>query len=267
MSFNVSNLFDNDDLVRIWPNQGEDEGPFLAYEWKRDLSIPPQYAMMAYYMSEMDIRRRQLICRLDRGGVRIQNGAMQMLVGDARAKTGIRGAGDIMRKFGRAMVTEENAIKPEYEGNGLLVCEPTWKHLVCSDLDYFGGEVVLDDGAFAACETSVRESTYMVKTISGALAGNEGLFKLKLSGHGRFVMESGCPESELITIDLENDELKLDGPLALAWSSSLDFTVERVTRTLIGSATSGEGLVNVYRGTGRIVMLPTQPISTIGLGD
>lgn len=48
----------------------------------------------------------------------------------------------------------------------------------------------------------------------------------------------------------------MDGNFAIAWSQSLKFTVERSTKTLIGSAASGEGLVNVYRGTGKVLMAP-----------
>ena len=61
---------------------------------------------------------------------------------------------------------------------------------------------------------------------------------------------------ELIEITLQNDVLKVDGNFAIAWSGSLDFTVERSGKTLIGSAASGEGLVNVYRGTGRVILAP-----------
>lgn len=61
------------------------------------------------------------------------------------------------------------------------------------------------------------------------------------------------PASEIVTVDLENDELKVDGNFAIAWTNGLQFTVERSTKTLIGSAASGEGLVNVYRGTGRVL--------------
>ena len=62
--------------------------------------------------------------------------------------------------------------------------------------------------------------------------------------------------NELIEIELENDELKIDGDMAVCWSTNLDFTVERSSKTLLGSAINGEGLVNVYRGTGRVLMSP-----------
>ena len=53
--------------------------------------------------------------------------------------------------------------------------------------------------------------------------------------------------------------------MAIAGSSSLDFTVERSGKTLIGSAASGEGLVNVYRGTGKVLLAPVSklPFETI----
>ena len=70
-------------------------------------------------------------------------------------------------------------------------------------------------------------------------------------------MESPCPEEELIEVTLDNDELKIDGNMALAWSGSLNFTVERSGKSLVGSAASGEGLVNVYRGTGKVLLAPT----------
>ena len=60
----------------------------------------------------------------------------------------------------------------------------------------------------------------------------------------------------MIEITLENDVLKVDGNMAIAWSGSLNFTVERSGKTLVGSAASGEGLVNVYRGTGKVLLAP-----------
>ena len=59
------------------------------------------------------------------------------------------------------------------------------------------------------------------------------------------------------------NEIKIDGPLALCWSSSLEFTVEKSTKSLLGSAVSGEGFVNVYRGTGKVLMSPVAASSSL----
>ena len=79
-----------------------------------------------------------------------------------------------------------------------------------------------------------------------------------MQGNGIVCLESFVPKEELIEITLQNDVLKIDGNMAVAWSGSLDFTVERSGKTLIGSAASGEGLVNVYRGTGKVLMAPVR---------
>ena len=148
------------------------------------------------------------------------------------------------------------AIKPEYTGDGTLVLEPTYKHIILLDLDEWGNSIVLDDGLFLACESTLKQKAVRRKTFSSAFAGGEGFFNLGLKGSGVVCLESDCPREELVEITLEDDVIKIDGNLAIAWSGSLDFTVERAGRSLLGSAVSGEGLVNVYRGTGKVLLAP-----------
>ena len=84
-----------------------------------------------------------------------------------------------------------------------------------------------------------------------------------MQGNGVAALESNVPEDELIEVILENDEMKIDGNLAVCWSSNLEFTVERSTKTLVGSAVSGEGLVNVYKGTGKVWLAPLTPSQSL----
>lgn len=79
-----------------------------------------------------------------------------------------------------------------------------------------------------------------------------------ITGSGILCLESKCPREELIEITLDNDVLKIDGNMAIAWSGSLNYTVERSGKSLIGSAASGKGLVNVYCGTGKVLLAPVQ---------
>ena len=172
------------------------------------------------------------------------------------ATTGVKGVGDFFGKAVRGKVTGESAIKPEYTGDGILVLEPTYKHLLLVDLADWNGSIVLDDGLFLACDSKLKHKAVMRSNFSSAVAGNEGLFNLGLVGNGVVCLESPCPKEELVEITLQDDVLKIDGNMAIAWSGSLDFTVERSGKTLIGSAASGEGLVNVYRGTGKVLLAP-----------
>lgn len=253
MSFQVRNFLDNDDITIT-----EQLGQFSIAEYDRDLSVGPQSAQAQYYMYNMDVRRRQLVCELSKGGVMLQAGAMQWMAGNVQASSGVKGAGDFMGKMVRAAVTKESVAKPEYSGTGWVVCEPTYRHLILMDMSDWPGGVVLDDGLFLACAQSVKHSIAARSNFSSAIAGGEGLFNLCLSGQGVFCVESDCPKSELVTIEINNDELKIDGNYAIAWSAGLQFTVERTTKSLIGSAASGEGLVNVYRGTGKVIMQPVR---------
>lgn len=249
--YKIKNFTGNDDIDIL-----DSLGAFSIVEYKKDLSVTPETAPAAYYSSMMNVRRRQLVCELSKSSVTVQSGTMQWMVGNVAATTGVKGIGDLVGKAVRGKMSGESTIKPEYTGDGLLVLEPTYKHLILLDLDEWNGSIVLDDGLFLACESSVQQKIVMRSNLSSAIAGGEGHFNLCLTGSGAVCIESHCPEAELYTISLDNDVLKIDGNLALAWSGSLNFSVERAGKTLIGSAASGEGLVNVYRGTGNVLMMP-----------
>lgn len=250
--FQISNFTQNDDVQII-----DALGAFQVIEWKRDLSVTPESAATAYFSSEMNVRRRQVICDLSQAPVTVQAGAMQWMVGDVEASTGVTGVGDFFGKAVRGAVTKESAIKPEYHGTGTLVLEPTYRYLILIDVTQWGNSIVLDDGLFLACYSSLQHQAVMRSNISSAVAGNEGLFNLSINGYGALCLESPCPKEELIEVSLDNDVLKIDGNMALCWSGSLNFSVERSGKSLIGSAASGEGLVNVYRGTGKVLLAPT----------
>ena len=256
--FQVYNFTDNDDVKIL-----SELGAFQVIEYQRDLSVTPGSAVTAYYSAQMNVRKRQLVCHLSAAPVTIQAGAMQWMLGNVNATTGIKGVGDFLGKAVRGKATGESAIKPEYTGDGLLVLEPTYRHLILMDAAQWGGSVVLDDGLFLACESTLQHKAVMRSNFSSAVAGGEGLFNLSLNGSGIFCIESDCPKEELIEITLQNDVLKIDGNYAIAWSNSLNFTVERSGKSLIGSAASGEGLVNVYRGTGKVLMMPTAKMPNI----
>lgn len=251
--FQISNFTDNDD-IRVLSSLG----PFTVIEYVRDLSVMPGNAETAYFCNAMNVRKRQVICDISKANVTVQAGAMQWMVGNVHATTGLKGVGDLFGKAVRGKVTGESAIKPEYTGDGIMVLEPTYKHLLLLDLADWNDSIVLDDGLFLACDSKLKHKAVMRSNLSSAVAGNEGLFNLGIVGNGVVCLESQCPKEELVEIHLQDDVLKVDGNMAVAWSGSLDFTVERSGKSLIGSAASGEGLVNVYRGTGKVLLAPVQ---------
>ena len=247
----IKNFLDNDDVKVL-----DRLGAFSVVEYQRDLSVTPATAMTAYFSAQMNVRKRQLLCDVSMSNIITQAGAMQWTVGNVNATTGLKSVGDLFGKAIKGKMAGESTIKPEYIGNGLLMMEPTYKYILLEIVADWGSGLVLEDGLFMACEASVKRSVVARSNLSSAALGGEGLFNMVLRGQGVAVLESYVPREELIEFILEDDELKIDGSMAMAWSESLKFTVERSGKTLIGSAASGEGLVNVFRGTGRVLMSP-----------
>lgn len=238
---------------------------FHVLEYVQDASVSPMNAMNEYFMSKMHVRRRQVVIDIDKDhSAVIQAGAMQWMGGNVQATSGVKGIGDFLGKALKGAVTKETAVKPEYVGEGYLVLEPTYKYIILADIGKWGpAGMTIEDGMFLACDANVKSKVVARKNLSSAVLGSEGLFNLSLQGNGVAALKSNVPEDELIEVILENDELKIDGNLAVCWSSNLEFTVERSTKTLVGSAVSGEGLVNVYRGTGRVLMCPVAPTTSL----
>lgn len=231
-------------------------GGMQVVQYKMDMSVSPYTSRMEYYMAKMDVQKRQLLLNLEGNGYTVQAGAMQWTSGNVQMTSGVTGVGNFFKKAVQAAVTSESIAKPVYTGVGQVMLEPTYRHIILTNLAEWGGSVVLDDGLFLACDSGVSHEVVARTNLSSAVFGREGLFNLSLNGQGMVALESIVPRKELIEIVLDNDVLKVDGNMAIAWSRTLEFTVEKSSKSLIGSAISGEGLVNVFRGSGKVWLAP-----------
>lgn len=248
----INNFFDNSNVKCI-----AEGGVFSIYEHQHDLSVDSNTAMNAYFMEQMNVKKRQVLCKLDNSTVKLQAGAMQWITGDVEMDSGVSGAKDFFGKLVKGAVTGESAVKPLYTGTGCVMLEPTYNFLLIEDVASWGKGIVLDDGLFLACEGNIQESINKRSDVATALLSGEGIFNLTLSGNGFCVLESPVPREELVEFELDNDVLKIDGNMAIAWSSSLQFTTENASKSIVVSTLSGEGVVNVYRGTGKVLVAPT----------
>ena len=94
---------------------------FHVLEYVQDASVSPRNAIDEYFMSKMNVRRRQVVIDIskDHSAV-IQAGAMQWMGGNVHATSGVKGIGDLFGKALKGAVTKESAVKPEYVGEGLV---------------------------------------------------------------------------------------------------------------------------------------------------
>jgi len=212
-------------------------------------------AQQLYFMKEQNIKPKQIVIYIQNDTIKLEPGALSYMQGSIDMVSGLN-AGNLIGKMFSSKVTGENVAQPEYKGTGMIVLEPSFKHFVVIDLQA-NEDIIVDKGMLYASQGSVTSKPVAQKSISSAVAGGEGLFQIYIKGPGLVVLELPVPMEEVDIIELNNDTLKVDGNFALLRSASMNFTVERSAKSLIGSSISGEGLVNVYRGNGQVWLAPT----------
>ena len=218
----------------------------------------PYSAEMMVHMERQGMKARQAAIYLTNDCVKVEPGALSYMKGNIEMVSGVT-AGNLLGRMFTGAVTGESTAQPEYRGTGMVVLEPTFKHLFTVELQP-NEEIIVDKGMFFAAQGSATVSAYMQRNISSAALGGEGIFQTSIKGPGLCILECAVPFCEIDIVELQNDTLKVDGNFAVLRTGGIDFTVERSARTLVGSAVSGEGLVNVYRGTGQVWLAPTLKI-------
>ena len=89
--------------------------------------------------------------------------------------------------------------------------------------------------------------------MGAAMLGGEGLFQTSVKGTGKVVIQA---PGKTHRIDIQGHKLSVDGKFAVARTSDIDFSVQKASKSLIGSMTSGEGLLNTFQGTGSVYLAP-----------
>lgn len=215
----------------------------------------PDQAMRLHFMQQENLKVRQLAIYVDNSAVQLQAGAMSYFQGPLEMISGVTLGNAIGRMFAGS-VTGEAMDKPVYSGSGLIVSEPSFRHFFGLMLRP-GESVIVDKGMFYMAANTVKVEPALQENMSSALFGKEGWFQLRLTGPGLAICECAVCKDEIDVIDLNNDILRVDGNFAILRTAGIQFYVDKSAKTLVGSAASGEGLVNTYRGTGQVWLAPT----------
>lgn len=178
--------------------------------------------------------------------VRTESGAMYYMRGNITMQSKAPSAGGFLK----SLATGENIFRPTYTGTGELYLEPSLSGYHLLELD--GEEWILDSGAYWVSDGNIEVGIERNKLVSGLLGG-EGLFQTKVKGRGKVVMVAQGPVE---IVNLRNERLVVDGNFAIARTNNLNYRVEKATKSLLGSMTSGEFLVNTFEGTGTVLLAP-----------
>lgn len=236
------------------------EGPNTRYEVLGFKSLignaGPAQAAYLHPMKEVGLRYRQVrIGMKQKCSVRLEAGALHYMRGAIQLDADLGDLGKMFRRGLSALASGETIVKPIYTGTGEIFLEPSFQHFLLVELS--GEPLVCDDGMFLACDEGI-EVKAQVNKVSSGLFGGDGWVQPRLDGTGCVVLASPVPFEEIVRVRLDDDVLKVDGKFALARFGDIEFRVEKSTRSLLGSAASGEGLLQVFRGTGEVWLNPTE---------
>ncbi len=183
---------------------------------------------------------------LENSAFRYEASAMHYMHGDLELKSSLPGVGRLFK----SMITKEKVIKPVISGTGTVFLTPSFGEFTVLDLE--NDEWILDQGAYYASDMGIELGAFTNKAINAFFSG-EKWFQTIVAGTGKVVITSSGP---LETIDLANDKLVVDGSFAVARTSGVELKVAKASKGIFSSVLSGEGLVNTFTGTGKVLIAP-----------
>lgn len=185
---------------------------------------------------------------LNQETIRTESGALYYMRGDIAMESKAPSVGG----FFKAMVTGESVFRPTYTGTGEVYLEPSFGGFHVLELT--GKAWILENGAYWASDAGVAVDVHREKALTAFKSG-EGFmdFQTKVSGQGTVVVQAQGPVE---VVQLRNEKLTVDGKYVLGRTAGIQYEVTRSSKSLVGSLTSGEGLVRNYSGSGTILFAP-----------
>ncbi|WP_294154187.1 AIM24 family protein [uncultured Clostridium sp.] len=244
-------------LTKIAEMENDSTFQILEYE-NLEGATDVESALGLNIIRKSGIKLKQIRIMLEDSSVILEPGALSYMKGNIKINTKTGGVFGLGKKLISSKLTGETVFKPAYSGSGEIFLEPSFGNFALIELE--DDEIVVDDGMFFACESGVEVGVSIQKSVSAALLGDESICQTKISGSGIVALEIPVPESEIFKCVLFNDTLKVDGNFAILRTGNIEFTVEKSSKSIVGSVASGEGLVNVYRGSGEVWIVPTKSV-------
>lgn len=203
---------------------------------------------------------------LDNGEtVKIERGSMAYkkdvdIVGKLNSNT--KGFGALLGSIGRSLTSGESMFITEATGksnNSEIGIAPASIGKI-EKLTVGSSQYRLNTNAYLASDASVSYKMVRQNISKAFFGGTGGLFVMETQGVGDLLIASF---GDIIELEVTpNLPLTVDNNHVLAWSSDLDYNIEVASGTF--GFTTGEGLVNTFRGAGK-VLIQTRNIESLAL--
>lgn len=188
--------------------------------------------------------------------VRTESGVARYWLGNIEMKNQMPSVKGMLK----SAMTGNTVFRPTYEGTGKLMLAPRFHEFAAIQLK--NERYVIERGAYWASDMGIEVDVHMNSLSAGLLSG-DGFIQTAVHGTGTVI---ACSPGPLEVVELRGNRLVLDGAYCVARSAGLSFTVRKSSRSIFGTVSSGQGLVQVIEGTGRVYLSPV-PNHTVALQE
>lgn len=163
------------------------------------------------------------------------------------------GLGKFLKAAARSVVSNESIFVTEVVSsvpNGEVAIAPTCPGTIVQ-LDVGEKQYRLNDSVFLAMESTVAYTLQRQSVGKAIFGGQGGFFVMTTEGQGRLLVNAFGSIKE---IELNNAQgFAIDNNHVVAWDRNLDYQIS-LQSGFFGSIGTGEGIVNVFNGTGKILI-------------
>lgn len=215
-------------------------------------------AQNLFFLEQAGVHEKFIRVILNNDSVTTEAGAFYYSKGNIKNNVNIGGVGGLVGKAVKSKLTGEKAFNPVYSGTGIVVLEPTFGYYVLYPMD--NESIIVDKSLYYCHLGDINVKPVMQQNLSAGFAGGEGWFQTQITGSGIVALEIPVPLEELVVYNLQNERCQVDGNFAILRSSSINFSVTKSTKGIVGTMASGEGLLNTFEGSGELWLAPTAPV-------
>jgi len=176
-----------------------------------------------------------------------ESGAMRYMHGNVVMNSKVPGLKNLIQ----STLSGTTIFKPTFEGTGKIILVSSFNEfyeLMLQDDSY-----ILESNSYWASEISVNIAAYVNNFFTGMMSGT-GFVQPHVTGTGKVIISS---PGVLEKVELINDRLVVNGPYIIARSANLQFSIQKPTKSIMGTLSSGEDFfVQVLEGTGSVYLAP-----------
>ena len=188
--------------------------------------------------------------------IQIENGCMVYHNGNVKLEGKMNssesGLGGFVKALGRSMVSGESFFITHVKGlsdNAMIAIAPSTPGAI-RELQIGEKQWRINDSAFLACDSGVSYEMKRQSFGKAIFGGTGGLFVMESKGNGSLFINSYGDIREIHMDGTKN--FVVDNTHVVAWSTTLDYEIKVASGTF--GFTTGEGLVNEFKGVGTILI-------------